>query len=137
MILAPVPGSGGIAQIGQFVSAYAARLGLKGWAVWHHDQLCRYLDRYESIRRTYAGAITSGDVLAQLLDAVSAGHKPRSDALTDAARGSQYRREARLSPVPKERAHAVLDWADKSSLPGDCPRRHSGGSGRAHGSWQE
>ncbi|GGW51687.1 hypothetical protein AB0E64_02075 [Streptomyces caelestis] len=117
VILTPVRGSGGIAQIEQFVSTYAARLGLKGWAVWHHDQLCRYLDRYDSIRRTYAGAITSGDVLAQLLDAVSAGHKPRSDALTDAARASQHRREARLSLVPEERADAVLDWADKSSLP--------------------
>lgn len=117
VILTPVPGSGGIAQIEQFVSTYAARLGLKGWAVWHHDQLCRYLDRYDSIRRTYAGAITSGDVLAQLLDAVSAGHKSRSDALTDAARASQHRREARLSLVPEERVDAVLDWADKSSLP--------------------
>jgi hypothetical protein len=115
VILTPVPGSGGIAQIEQFVSTYAARLGLKGWAVWSYDQLCRYLDRYDSIRRTYAGAITSGDVLAQLRDAVSAGHKSRSDALTDATRASQYRREARLSLVPEERVDAVLDWADKSS----------------------
>ncbi|MGW4172171.1 hypothetical protein ACWEGX_35295 [Streptomyces chartreusis] len=115
VILTPVPGSGGIAQIEQFVSTYAARLGLKGWAVWSYDQLCRYLDRYDSIRRTYAGAITSGDVLARLLDAVSAGQKSRSDALTDATRASQYRREARLSLVPEERVDAVLDWADKSS----------------------
>lgn len=115
VILTPVPGSGGIAQIEQFVSTYAARLGLKGWAVWSYDQLCRYLDRYDSIRRTYAGAITSGDVLAQLRDAVSAGHKSRSDALTVATRASQYRREARLSLGPEERVDAVLDWADKSS----------------------
>ncbi|MFJ2393399.1 hypothetical protein ACIOTI_11675 [Streptomyces sp. NPDC087843] len=50
VILTPVPGSGGIAQIEQFVSTYAACLGLKGWAVWSYDQLCRYLDRYDSIR---------------------------------------------------------------------------------------
>ncbi|MFE2561931.1 hypothetical protein ACFXGT_39195 [Streptomyces sp. NPDC059352] len=117
VILTPVPGSGGIAQIEQFVSMYAARLGLKGWAVWHYDQLCRYLDRYDSVRRTYAGAITSGDVLAQLLDSMSAGHKSRSDALTAATCASQHRREARLSLVPEERVEAVLDWADKSSRP--------------------
>jgi hypothetical protein len=117
VILTPVPGSGGFDQIKQFVSTYAARLGLKDWAIWHYDQLCRYLDRYDSVRRTYAGAITSGDVLAQLLDAVSAGTKSRSDALIDAARASRYRREARLSLVPEEHVDAVLDWADQSSLP--------------------
>lgn len=117
VVLTPVPRSGGIDQIKQFVSAYVARLGVKDWAVWHYDQLCRYLDRYDSIRRTYAGAITSGDVLAQLLDAVSAGTKPRSDALADTVLASRHRREARLSLVPEEHVHAVLDWADKSSLP--------------------
>ncbi|MEV5535199.1 hypothetical protein [Streptomyces prunicolor] len=106
-----------IDQINQFVSTYAARLELKDWAVWHYDQLCRYLDRYDSIRRTYAGAITPGDVLAQMLDVVSAGTKPRSDGLTDVGLGACHRREARLSLVPEDHIHAVLDWADKSSLP--------------------
>ncbi|MFJ9899778.1 hypothetical protein ACIQPR_41235 [Streptomyces sp. NPDC091280] len=117
VVLTPVLRSGGIDQSNQFVSTHAARLGLKNWAVWHYDQLCRYLDRYDSIRRTYAGAITSGDVLAQLLDVVSAGTKSRSDGLTDAGLAACHRREARLSLVPEDRVHAVLDWGDKSSLP--------------------
>ncbi|MFE2068802.1 hypothetical protein ACFXDH_41605 [Streptomyces sp. NPDC059467] len=117
VVLTPVPSSGGIAQIEQFLSTYAARLGLKGWAVWHYDQLCRYLDRYPSIRRTYAGAITSGDLIAKLLDVVSAGTRPRLDALAAAADASQYRRTARLSLVPVERVDTVLDWADTSSSP--------------------
>jgi hypothetical protein len=115
VVLTPVPHTGGIAQIDRFISAFAERLHLKSWAVWHYDQLCRYLEQHDSIRRTYAHAVTAGDVLARLYDEIPS--RSKSDTLAEAVRASRVRRQVRLSPVPDERVDAVLDWMDTSSEP--------------------
>ena len=44
----------------------AQSLGFKGFDIWHYEKICRLLDGAPEIRVTYAGAITSGDILAQL-----------------------------------------------------------------------
>lgn len=62
--LSGVPGRGGIDVIDDLISGYAAQLKLKGWHIWHYDQICRYLDSFPEIRRTYAASITPGDVMA-------------------------------------------------------------------------
>jgi hypothetical protein len=66
VVLSATPGSGGIDRVNALIASYAGRLGLKGWQVWHHDQLCRLLDLHPEIRRTYAALITTSDVLARL-----------------------------------------------------------------------
>jgi hypothetical protein len=66
VVLSAVPGSGGVDRAEALIASYADRLGLKGWRVWHHDQLCRLLDLHPEIRRTYAALIIPSDVLARL-----------------------------------------------------------------------
>jgi hypothetical protein len=73
--LSAVPGEGGIDRVNALIERYADRLALKGWQVWHYDQLCRLLDQHPQVRRTYAALITSSDVLAclqELLDGTAA-----------------------------------------------------------------
>ena len=66
VMLSADPGRGGIDSVGTLIDSYRDKLPLKGFAVWHHKQLCTYLDVYQAVRRTYRGFITPGDVLAQL-----------------------------------------------------------------------
>ncbi|MHA6757298.1 NACHT domain-containing protein [Streptacidiphilus sp. PAMC 29251] len=70
VVLSPVPDVGGIARVEAVIEEAASRLGLRGWAVWHYDEMCTYLDIHTDIRRNYAGFITPGDVLSNLLDTV-------------------------------------------------------------------
>jgi hypothetical protein len=64
--LSPMPGRGGADRVEALIASYAERLGLKGWRVWHYDQLCSLLDLHPDIRRTYAALITPSDVLSRL-----------------------------------------------------------------------
>src|SRR5207302_6799267 len=36
--------------------------------IWDHDNLCRFIDQADEIRRAYSGFITTGDVLSALAD---------------------------------------------------------------------
>jgi hypothetical protein len=49
------------------LKAYAPKLGIKGYDVWSYDELCRFIDDNKAIRQTYAGFITSGDVLSEMM----------------------------------------------------------------------
>jgi hypothetical protein len=70
--LSPVPETGGIARIDRLIASYVnkSRIPLKGWALWHGDEICRFLDIYEGVRRAFAHFITPGDVLSRLLTTV-------------------------------------------------------------------
>ncbi|MFI9604767.1 helix-turn-helix domain-containing protein [Streptomyces sp. NPDC052043] len=62
--LSPVP-DGGITRMDKLIRSYAQKVGLKGWAVWHHDEMCRLLDVHDSVRRSYTAFITHGTVLSR------------------------------------------------------------------------
>lgn len=84
VVLSPDPGRGGIDTANDLIDEINTKndLGLKGWAVWHHDQICRYLDVHDSIRRTYSGMTVVGDVLADMqraLDRLRPDQKPNQD----------------------------------------------------------
>jgi hypothetical protein len=64
--LSPYPGTGGIDSINELIAEYQPKLGLKGWHVWHYDQLCRLLDGEYDVASKYFGLIAPGDVLARL-----------------------------------------------------------------------
>jgi hypothetical protein len=68
VVLSAASGTGGIDSANALIKGYADRLGLKGWQVWHHNQICRLLDLHADIRRTYAAFITPSDVLARLAE---------------------------------------------------------------------
>lgn len=76
VVLSPVQESGGIDKAEEAIRAFAERgLPLKGFAVWHFDQICALLDVYEEVKRAHAAFITPGDVLSALLDKI-AGSTP-------------------------------------------------------------
>jgi hypothetical protein len=72
--LSPVIGTGGIDRVQDALQEFAAEYGFKGWYIWHADQISRMLDDSPTIRRTYGGFLTTGDILtslAEVLDATS------------------------------------------------------------------
>lgn len=72
--LSAVPDTGGIARVNRLITSYKernTRWKLKSWSVWHAEEICRLLDCYDAVRRTYAHFITPGDVLSRLMDTVS------------------------------------------------------------------
>jgi hypothetical protein len=73
VVLSPVAGSGGVDRVNALIARYADRLRLKGWRVWHHDQLCRLLDAHREVRLTYAALITPSDLVAQLVELLGGG----------------------------------------------------------------
>ncbi|MEV4274033.1 NACHT domain-containing protein [Micromonospora aurantiaca (nom. illeg.)] len=83
--LSPDPGRGGIDRINELIRGYQGKIGLKGWAVWHRDQICAYLAVHDGVRRTYGGLIVVGDVLAEAqraLARLSAAQMPETDFST-------------------------------------------------------
>ncbi|MFJ5531253.1 NACHT domain-containing protein [Streptomyces sp. NPDC093261] len=68
VVLSPVAEVGGIDTVKREIDALIAKLKLpiRGWRVWHYDQLNTLLDNYPAVRQPYEALITSGDVLAHL-----------------------------------------------------------------------
>lgn len=84
VVLSPDPGRGGIDKVDELIRYYVNQkdLQLKGWAVWHHDQICRFLDVHDGVRRTYAGFTLTGDVLSaaqRALALLTVGQIPTTD----------------------------------------------------------
>jgi hypothetical protein len=72
--LSPFPGAG-IDAANEYLRKEALKLGVVETAIWHSDTICRLLDAYPSIRQTYGGFVTSGDVL-ESIKALLAGKFP-------------------------------------------------------------
>lgn len=68
--LSSVAKTGGKDRICSLLDDFKKSHGLKDYAVWDRDQICRYLDVYRDIRATYAAWLLSGDVLAEVADYV-------------------------------------------------------------------
>lgn len=66
LALSSVAGTGAKDKLDELFKSFAAKIGLVDWRIWDLDQLRAYLAAYGEIRRTYAGWITTGDILAQL-----------------------------------------------------------------------
>lgn len=66
--LSPGDDDGGIKLVEAELEKYAEALNLRGFAIWHYDQIARLLDNNSEVRKTYAGVITSGDLISVLLE---------------------------------------------------------------------
>lgn len=64
--LTPYPHTGTDAQVRQLLGTYARKLGLKGYDVWDGEKIKRLLDSHRDIAISYAGYVTTGDVLTQM-----------------------------------------------------------------------
>lgn len=67
-VLTPVGGKGTKDKAYAILEDFKADKGLKGFDVWDYDKLCAYLDGLEDIRHSYEGFITTGDVLARVME---------------------------------------------------------------------
>lgn len=83
--LSPMPkgkrGAGGIAKIDSVFEQYRAEIGLKGWKVWHLDQLTTMLAGADALRRSYAAWLTSSDIIAKLLDGMEESSRALSQTM--------------------------------------------------------
>ncbi|MBZ8133137.1 hypothetical protein CLD20_07660 [Afifella sp. IM 167] len=89
--LSPMPANkrraGGQAKIDTVFKEYQGKLGLKGWRVWHLDQLNSLLANADALRRSYAAWLTGSDVIAKLIESL--------DLRSQAFNGAMYRYLAR------------------------------------------
>lgn len=132
--LSPDPQRGGIDQVGKLIESFNDKLGLLGWAVWHQDQICRYLDDHDGVRRTYGALITPGDVLADVQHALARlrTDEVHSDPLGEllarrAAKELSAQRWVRL----QEAGHTTNQKLDLSDVAVDLPARPRDGDADA------
>ena len=64
--LSPVEDSGGVDTATAHLAEQSKAIGVKGSFLWHYDSICMLLRKHPGIRQTFAGLITSGDVLTKL-----------------------------------------------------------------------
>ena len=67
MALSRVAGSGGRDRVTALLHELGEPLGIRDHAVWDANQLSTYLNAYPDVAALFADAITSGDVLSQLM----------------------------------------------------------------------
>ena len=128
--LSPDPQRGGIDRADALIKSYKKELGLQGWAVRHQDQVCRYLDHHDGVRRTYRALITPGDVLADVQDALA---RLRADEIHSDPLGELLARRAvkELSAQRwvrlHEAGHPTNQRLNLSDVAVDLPARPQGG----------
>jgi hypothetical protein len=126
--LSPHPGTGGVDSVDALIARHAPAIGLKGWKVWHYDQLCRLLDTQDSVRHTFSGLITPGDVLARLHDYLRRDTDMLADVLiAHAGAELQADRFVRLEQAGDTTEQRLALHEVAMDLPAVI--RHSGGSG--------
>ena len=67
VVLTPAHGNGSKDRVVAVLEDFKKTRSLRDYAVWDHDEICRFLDAYKDVRDAYAGFITTGDVLARMM----------------------------------------------------------------------
>ncbi len=68
VVLTPVQDKGTKDKADDIFQEFKDSVPLKGYDIWDYDKIRVFLDNFEDIRRGYAGFVTSGDVLSQIID---------------------------------------------------------------------
>jgi hypothetical protein len=68
VVLSPVEKQGAKDKVLALFEEFKEQIPLKGYDIWDYDKIRVFLDNYEEIRRANAAWITSGDVLAQVIE---------------------------------------------------------------------
>ena len=71
VILTPVLDKGSKDKAYKIFEDYQETVPLKGYDIWDYDKIARFLDGHPEIARSYAAWITSGDVLTEVIKALS------------------------------------------------------------------
>ena len=67
VVLTPVLDRGSKDRAVAVLEEFKGQSPLRDYAIWDYDQICTFLDAYEDVRKAYAGFITPGDVLAEII----------------------------------------------------------------------
>ena len=67
VVLTPVLDRGSKDRAVAVLEEFKGQSPLRDYAIWDYDQICTFLDAYEDVRKAYAGFITPGDVLADII----------------------------------------------------------------------
>ncbi len=68
VVLTPMEERGSKDRVYALFQEFKEQLPIKGYDVWDYDKIRTFLDGFEDIRRGYAAWITSGDVLARVIE---------------------------------------------------------------------
>ncbi|MGW0105924.1 NACHT domain-containing protein [Streptomyces cellulosae] len=73
--LSAVPKTGGIDRVSAVMREECRSLGIAGWAVWHSENIHRFLEVHDGIRTSYSAWILPGDILS-LIHKTLIGDRP-------------------------------------------------------------
>ncbi len=68
VVLTPKQDTGSKDKVFRLLEEYKTRIGLQDFDVWDYDKLCRLLDTQDAIRNAYAAFISSGDIIAKMME---------------------------------------------------------------------
>jgi hypothetical protein len=71
--LSAVPRTGGVDRVSKVIGEECRRLGVSGWAVWHSENIHRFLEIHDGIRTAYSAWILPGDILSAIYKTLNNG----------------------------------------------------------------
>lgn len=66
--LSAVPGTGGFDRVQEVMQEECSSLEVEDWLIWHSENLNRFLEVHDGIRRSYAAWILPGDILSHIYE---------------------------------------------------------------------
>ncbi|MDF3143525.1 MULTISPECIES: hypothetical protein [unclassified Streptomyces] len=66
--LSAVPGTGGFDRVQEVMQEECGRLNVEDWIIWHAENVNRFLEIHDGIRKSYAAWILPGDILASIYE---------------------------------------------------------------------
>ncbi|MEW2320960.1 hypothetical protein AB0926_07440 [Streptomyces griseoincarnatus] len=66
--LSAVPGTGGFDRVQEVMQEECSKLKVEDWIIWHSENLNRFLEVHDGIRRSYAAWILPGDILSHIYE---------------------------------------------------------------------
>jgi len=117
VVLSPKADTGGKDKLVALLEEYAPKLGIKGYGIWDHDQIGRYLDAHADIRRAYAPFVMLGDVLHELATALGGEAPPdfeqtMAEFLQSELLADTYARIEQAGHTPEARAPLARVFTD-------------------------
>jgi hypothetical protein len=64
--LSATPRTGGVDRVSKVMNEECRRLNIAGWAVWHAENISRFLEIHDGIRTSYSAWILPGDILSAI-----------------------------------------------------------------------
>jgi len=127
VVLTPVAETGGKDKLTQYLESQKSELGLKDFRIWDYDQLRVLLDGQTDVRTAYTAWVTSGDVLAKILETMQPRQKDframMRNYVQKELRADQYAKLGQAGYNPNDHIPLARVFVD---LPTGDPRQTTG-----------